>query len=210
MQQRLFTLLAFLVIFLSLGLYLPQLYPPIHPLFPEHITRPWPSPSPSPTPSPTPTPSPVSHTQAIVQSQTSPAPTSTSITEASLFQALVDYRTTHSRNQIIYEPPLCSYAYKRLADHQERFKNLKEGENPLDNHAGFQRDADSGSIFADTGFSSVGEVLAFLPQAQTATQVIEWGWDSSSAHREGLLSNEMTHACVVGTSPFFVGILGRR
>lgn len=208
MLQRLFTLLAFMVIFLSLGLYLPQLYPPIRPLFPEHITRPWPSPSPSPTPSPTPAPSPESQTQAIVQSQASPSPIS--IIEASLFQALLDYRATHNRTSIIYEPSLCSYAYKRLSQHQERFKTLAEGENPLDGHAGFQRDADSGAIFADTGFTSVGEVLAFLPQAQTATQVIEWGWDSSSAHREGLLSNEMTHACVVGTTPFYVGILGKR
>lgn len=209
MQQRLFTLLALLVIFLSLGLYLPQLYAPIRPLFPEHITRPWPSPSPSPTPSPTPTPTPTSQTQSIVETQTSTEAT-TIITEASLFQALSSYRATHNRTSIIYEPSLCSYAYKRLSQHQERFKTLAEGENPLDSHSGFQRDADSGAIFADTGFSSVGEVLAFLPQAQSATQVIEWGWDSSAAHREGLLSNEMTHACVVGTSPFFVGILGRR
>ncbi|MBI2010100.1 MAG: hypothetical protein HYS86_02870 [Candidatus Chisholmbacteria bacterium] len=208
MQQRLFTLLALLVIFLSLGAYLPELYSPIRPLFPEHITRPWPSPPPSPSPSPTPEPSLEPQTQAITTSQSSATPTS--ITEASLYQALLAYRATHNRNPIIYEPSLCSYAYKRLSQHQERFKTLNEGDNPLDGHAGFQRDADAGSIFADTGFSSVGEVLAFLPQAQTATQVIEWGWDSSPAHREGLLSNEMTHACVVGTTPFYVGILGKR
>ena len=66
------------------------------------------------------------------------------------------------------------------------------------------------SVFEETGFNQVAEVLAFLPTAQTATQVLEWGWDSSPAHREGLLSNDMTHACITGTSPFYVGILGKR
>ena len=133
------------------------------------------------------------------------------ISEADLWQALVVYRQAHSRNPVIHEESLCRYGRKRVAEHEERLKQLAEGDSPLDGHSGFNRDGESGSLWQEIGgsFTNVGEVLAYIPNAQNATQVIEWGWDSSPAHREGLLSNDYTHACVVGEKPFFVGILGK-
>jgi len=174
--------------------------------FQSLINRPWPSPSPTPTPEPTPKPTPGTLPPATPAIQGSSI-SSPGISEASLFQALVQYRQTHSRNSIVQEESLCVYARKRVSEHQSRLKSLGEGESPLDNHSGFNRDAESGSVFSDTGFKSVAEVLAYLPQAQTAIQVLEWGWDSSPAHREGLLNNASTHACITGTAPFYVGIL---
>lgn len=89
-------------------------------------------------------------------------------------------------------------------------KALSSDQEPLDAHAGFKRDADSGALFEQTGFSAVAENLAYLPDSMTATQIIEWGWDTSTSHREAQLSNEWTHGCVVGTRPFYVGLFARR
>ena len=191
---------------LTAGLYLraPEIF------FTSEINRPWPSANQAPQSQVNPPSQVAFETGLQEQSPQIPQNQTSSITETGLWQALATYRTGHSRNSLTREEPLCAYARKRVVEHQERLKNLQEGESPLDNHSGFQRDADSGSIFSDTGFSSVAEVLAFLPDAQNSTQIIEWGWDSSPAHREGLLSNDFTHACVVGTAPFYVGILGRR
>lgn len=138
-------------------------------------------------------------------------PTSTPyISEDDLWQALTIYRQAQQRTSLVKEEPLCAYARKRVAEHEERLKTLKSGENPLDAHAGFQRDADSGGLFTETGFSSLAENLAYLPTYATATSIIEWGWDSSTSHRSAQLSNDWTHACVVGTFPFYVGIFGKR
>ena len=171
-------------------------------VLPAQTTLPIPSPSPSPSPLPSPifTPTPIS---SPLPSALSIQP-SAGISETDLWNALVVYRASHNRTPLIREESLCSYARKRVAQHL--------GRTDLDNHSGFQADADSGALFSETGdsFTQLGEVLAYLPSAQTATQVIEWGWDSSPAHREGLLSNDNTHACIVGTSPFFAGILGHR
>jgi uncharacterized protein YkwD len=81
---------------------------------------------------------------------------------------------------------------------------------PLDAHAGFAADADSGYVFEITGKNYVAENLAYWPSAQAATHVIEWGWDSSTeGHREAQLSNDFTHACITGQEGFYVAIFGR-
>lgn len=92
----------------------------------------------------------------------------------------------------------------------ERLKTLDSDQEPLDAHAGFKRDADNGVLFDRTGFPAVAENLAYLPDFRTATEIIEWGWDTSTSHREAQLSNEWTHGCVVGTRPIYVGIFARR
>lgn len=140
-----------------------------------------------------------------------PQPQVVVISEGELRQALVTYRQSHNRQTVIWEENLCRYARNRLKEHQDRFESLSEDESALDGHAGFERDADSGSLWQEIGgsFTNVGEVLAYIPRAQSATQVIEWGWDTSSAHREGLLSNDFSHVCITGQAPFFVGILGK-
>lgn len=205
------TALSLIALVLSVGSLTARLYlqnPAI--FFTSEINHPWPSANQVPQPQINP-PSQIAFETSLQKQTPQISPNQTSnITETDLWQALANYRTAHSRNTLTREEPLCAYARQRVVEHQERLKNIQEGESPLDNHSGFQRDADSGSIFSDTGFSSVAEVLAFLPDAQNSTQIIEWGWDSSPAHREGLLSNDFTHACVVGTAPFYVGILGRR
>ncbi len=157
----------------------------------------------SPSPSLSSVPSSPDSTPSVIPPPTPTPPPASGISETDLWNALVAYRAGHSRTQVIREESLCAYARKRVAEHL--------GKTDLDNHAGFTRDAENGSLFNETGdFTELGEVLAYLPGAQTATQVIEWGWDSSPAHREGLLSNDSTHACIVGTPPFFAGILGHR
>lgn len=135
---------------------------------------------------------------------------SATVSEDQLWQALSEYRQTHNRLPLVREEPLCRFARSRSAEHHERLKSLSSGESPLDGHAGFTRDADSGKLFTDTGFTAVAENLAFLPNYVTAIQVIEWGWDSSTSHRNTQLSNDWTHGCIAGTSPFYVGIFARR
>ena len=59
----------------------------------------------------------------------------------------------------------------------------------------------------------LGAVLLFETsniRYATATQIIEWGWDSSTPHRNAQLSNDWTHACVSGRFPFYVGIFAHR
>jgi uncharacterized protein YkwD len=81
---------------------------------------------------------------------------------------------------------------------------------PLDNHAGFISDGESGYLFTTTEFNVVAENLAYWPTAQYASQVIEWGWDTSTeGHREAQLSTDYTHACLSGRNGFFVAIFGR-
>ncbi len=158
-----------------------------------------------PSPSPSSPPQVLASKKVAVQKQNI-----TGITETELWQALVNYRASHNSIPLVHEESLCVYGRKRLAEHQLRLKETTDPNSVLDNHLGFQRDADSGSLFTETNFNFVSEVLAFIPDASNAVQVIEWGWDSSPEHREGLLSNEMTHGCIVGIKPLFVGILGRR
>lgn len=138
-----------------------------------------------------------------------PTPTPISISEANLWTALSEYRHNHLKNQLILNDNLCRYARQRTQELLTRLKSISAEESPLDNHAGFQRDTASGEAFAQTGFNVLAEDLAFVPSSQNAVQVIEWGWDSSAPHRESLLDNDMTHACVTGSHPIYVAILGR-
>lgn len=137
-------------------------------------------------------------------------PPSPVVTEDQLWRALLTYRQEQHRTSLVLEEPLCVYARSRVKELEERFVTLKAGDSPLDGHAGFQRDADSGVLFSQTAFPALAENLAYLPGYRTATQIIEWGWDSSAPHREAQLSDEWTHACVVGTYPFYVAIFARR
>lgn len=164
------------------------------------------------SPSPSPTivfrPSPVPSKNAPVR-RVSPIP-APEVSEIDLWNALLSYRASHERTLLARDESLCAFARDRAAEHLERLKTLSSDQEPLDAHAGFKRDADSGVLFDRTGFPAVAENLAYLPDSRTATQIIEWGWDTSTSHREAQLSNEWTHGCVVGTRPFYVGIFARR
>lgn len=139
----------------------------------------------------------------------SPA-TPPTISETDLYNALRDYRTANDRTHLVLEENLCLYARKRVEEHRKRLETLKPDDKPLDSHAGFQRDADSGELFKTTDMKAVAENLAYLPAYTTATQIVEWGWDSSTAHRDAQLSNDWTHVCLSGKYPFYVGIFGHR
>lgn len=154
--------------------------------------------------SPTPTPSPTPYSLL----PTPPPPPT--ISEADLYNALRDYRTSNGRTHLVLEENLCLYSRKRVEEHRNRLETLGPDEKPLDAHAGFQRDADSGELFKITDMKAVAENLAYLPAYTTATQIVEWGWDSSTAHRDAQLSNDWTHVCLSGKYPFYVGIFGHR
>lgn len=164
----------------------------------------------SPTPSPTVflRPSPASSKQ-LSPRRISPT-IAPEVLEMDLWNALLSYRASHQRTSLARDESLCSYARDRVKGHIERLKTLSSDQEPLDTHAGFKRDADSGALFERTGFPAVAENLAYLPDFRTATEIIEWGWDTSTSHREAQLSNEWTHGCVVGTRPFYVAIFARR
>lgn len=137
-------------------------------------------------------------------------------TESQLWQAFVDYRHAHTKPDILLSESLCQYARERVAEHVNLFesKAKEEYQNqdkyPLDAHAGFMRDGDSGYVFEKTGFNVVAENLAYWPSAQYPHQVFEWGWDTSTeGHREAQLSDEYTHACISGQEGFYVAIFGR-
>lgn len=132
------------------------------------------------------------------------------ISEDQLWQALLDYRQAQNRTHLVKEESLCVYARKRVEEHQARYLTLGPDDKPLDSHAGFERDAANESVFKETNFPALSENLAYLPGYATATQIIEWGWDSSLPHRNAQLSNDWTHACVSGRFPFYVGIFAHR
>lgn len=132
------------------------------------------------------------------------------ISEDQLMRALSDYRQAQNRTHLVKEESLCVYARKRVEEHQTRYLTLGPDDKPLDTHAGFEHDAANESLFKDTNFPALAENLAYLPGYATATQIIEWGWDSSTPHRNAQLSNDWTHACVSGRFPFYVGIFAHR
>lgn len=132
------------------------------------------------------------------------------IGEVALWQALIQYRSAHQRNDLVLEEPLCRYARSRVEELKNRLTQISPDDSALDGHSGFHRDAQSGMLFKDTGFPAVSENLAYLPNAANATQVIEWGWDTSTSHRDAQLSNEWSHGCVVGPGPFFVALFAHR
>lgn len=131
-------------------------------------------------------------------------PTPVVITEEQLWQALVNYRHTHQKSEIQQSESLCVYARERANELINRLKT--DPEDPLDAHAGFNRDAESGYVFEKTGFNKIGENLAYTPSLVNATEIIEWGWDTSSGHRQMQLSNDVTHACITGIHPIYVGM----
>jgi hypothetical protein len=144
------------------------------------------------------------------------APQPKNFTEGQLWQALVDYRHAHTKPDLLQSESLCVYARKRVAEHismfgekpREEYKN--QDKYPLDAHAGFERDGDSGYVFEVTGFNAVAENLAYWPSAEYPNQVIEWGWDTSTeGHREAQLSDEYSHACLAGGEGFYVAIFAR-
>ncbi len=138
-----------------------------------------------------------------------PTPTAVVISESELWQALTVYRQAHQKPALEKNEKLCLYARARANELLTRLSTISRDDSPLDNHAGFIRDTESGKAFEDTGFVGLAENLSYDPPAVNATQVIEWGWDSSAPHRESLLDQEMTHACVTGDYPIYVAILGR-
>jgi len=111
---------------------------------------------------------------------------------------------------------LCLYAQKRLQDHLTLIEKKtppadypNPDKYPLDSHQGFSVDAQSGYAFDVTQTQKLAENLAYFPNAQTATQIIEWGWDTSTeGHREAQLSNDYSKACLWGEAGFYVAIFG--
>ncbi len=137
-------------------------------------------------------------------------------TREQLWQALVDYRHAHTKSDLQQSDNLCNYASKRVAEHLDMYTNkskeeyLNQDKYPLDAHAGFSRDGESGYVFEATGFNMVAENLAYWPTAKAPNQVIEWGWDTSTeGHKEVQLSEEYSHACIMGSGGFYVAIFAR-
>lgn len=137
-------------------------------------------------------------------------------TREQLWQALVDYRHAHTKSDLQQSDNLCAYASKRVAEHLDMYTNKPKKEYPnqdkypLDAHTGFSRDGESGYVFEATGFNIVAENLAYWPTAQAPNQVIEWGWDTSTeGHKEVQLSEEYSHACIMGSGGFYVAIFAR-
>lgn len=133
-----------------------------------------------------------------------PTPADISISEAELWEALTSYRNMHDKSTIEKAESLCTYARYRATELYERLQTNPD--DPLDGHAGFSRDADSGYVFEVTGYNTVGENLAYTPGYTNATQIIEWGWDTSPGHRSLQLSEDVTHGCISGVHPIYVGI----
>ena len=132
--------------------------------------------------------------------------TSKAISEDELWSALSDYRKSHGKGELSRSDKLCQYGRKRAQELSDRLKTKPE--DPLDQHAGFKRDADSGYVFEFTGFNQVGENLAYTPAYTKGIQVIEWGWDTSAGHKALQLSDTVTHGCLTGIHPIYVGIFG--
>lgn len=128
------------------------------------------------------------------------------ISEDELWSALGVYRTSHGKKELGRSDKLCTYARSRAQELSTRLSTHPD--DPLDAHAGFKRDADSGQLFETTGFSQVGENLAYTPAFSSGSQVIEWGWDTSAGHRALQLSDDITHGCISGVHPIYVGIFG--
>lgn len=149
------------------------------------------------------------HRPSALKNYPSPTPPPT-ISEAELYAALSIYRASHGRSGIVFEEQLCRYARRRVDEHQSRLADLTPADSPLDDHAGFIRDTENGEAFKITDMKALAENLAYLPTAATATQIIEWDWDSSPAHRDAQLSDEWTHVCISGEYPFYAAIYGHR
>lgn len=176
--------------------------PPLIPTLPDSAT-------PSPTEESVPTESekqPVTEGNKIIIRYITPPPPAVTVSEDELWAAITAYRRDHGKSDLEHSDSLCQYARRRASELYERY--LANPEDPLDNHGGFQRDADSGYLFESTGFTHVGENLAFTPGYATATQIIEWAWDTSPGHRSLQLSDEVTSACLSGKHPIYVGIYG--
>lgn len=133
-----------------------------------------------------------------------------------LWSALSTYRQTHQRSQLELSQSLCQYAQKRVQDHLTLIESQTPATKypnpdkyPLDSHQGFSLDAQSGYAFEVTQTQRLAENLAYFPSAETATQIIEWGWDTSTeGHREAQLSNDFNRGCIWGQDGFYVAIFG--
>jgi uncharacterized protein YkwD len=153
----------------------------------------------------------------IVHKPVSPAPanTASTFTEQQLWEALTTYRLSQGVSQLEHDENLCVYARKRVQDQITKMASTEPADYPnpdkypLDAHAGFAADADSGYAFDVTRVNHLAENLAYYPGAQAAIHIIEWGWDTSTeGHRETQLSNEYSRACISGGEGFYVAIFG--
>lgn len=157
-----------------------------------------------------------SQEEVSLSDETSPPAIIHNFTEDELWQALVDYRHAHQKPDLLRSESLCSYARKRVEEHITLFATTakevypRQDKYPLDAHAGFTRDGESGYLFETTGFRVVAENLAYWPTATYPHQIIEWGWDTSTeGHREAQLSTDYTHACLTGHDGFYVALFAR-
>ena len=189
-------LLALLGGELALAGYVLSSNPPPSP--PPTTPLPTTIPSPTSTPSPTVTPVPQIPRPATLSArpQVKPPPPKTfNYTGDDIWQALATYRVSHKRYQFIKDDRLCAVANDRL-------KQLT-ALGTLDAHKGFKERFSNDDAFKAVGFAKIAENLAY--GFETATAVIEWGWDTSTAgHREAQLTSEYTHACTASTQGFAV------
>lgn len=158
--------------------------------------------------------------QAVPESDPAPPqqaqPAPKNFTEDQLWQALIDYRRAHQKPDLQRNDRLCQYARERVAEHIEMEATVapeeypNQDKYPLDAHAGFAADAESGYAFEVTGVNELAENLAYWPTAEYPHHVIEWGWDTSTeGHREAQLTEYYDKACITGQDGFFVALFGK-
>ena len=160
---------------------------------------------------------PTSTKKVVTTQKIIPIPTAapTAFSEDQLWQALAVYRQAQKRTILARDEKFCAYARKRVEDQITMMSTTAPAaypnpdKYPLDAHRSFASDAESGYAFDVTGAGHLAENLAYYPNAQSATHIIEWGWDSSTeGHREAQLSNDWTKACISGKAGFYVAIFG--
>lgn len=145
------------------------------------VVSPTPTPSPTPIPTFTTTPKPKPNPTIIVSN-------SSMASANEIFTILNQYRAAHGVGQLTKNSTLCTIAQGR-ADQQQSIGHL--------DHAGFQEQATG-----QKEFLSVAEILQYVPQAESATFLIESGWAMSGDHNGKMLDPKWTHGCA-GVSGYF-------
>lgn len=174
---------------------------------------------PSPTPSIIVTTTPVPKATVIptqkpiaTQSQVKQA-TNRTIPEGELIVAINAYRQGHGLSSLNTNQALCQETRKRVQD----MVSINAGKQPsayILSHDGMGTDIANGVLAKTVGLHSYGENIASAyckrtsdgvnVDITTATQLVEWCFDSSSGHRDTLLKPDWTDVCSSGQFPFYV------
>lgn len=129
------------------------------------------------------------------QSNTTTRP---NFTGQDLWQAVQNYRSSHSLPAFTQSNELCTVASIRVNELLELGK--------LDNHDGFKRRSDE-FFERNPGWTAINENIA--AGYQTAVQTVEWGWDQSLGHQALIQSREYPKACAAANSGFSVLVTGK-